>query len=137
MAVSIVVAALSHSLQLLLAKGGLVTGLWGPSWPSFRRIWRVSSLVWGGALLGDAAVRIIMAYRLPVEEVPRLSGVLWSCTFVVIQVVTNLYYRRAGLWRLVGARWLQGPSHSPGGTDRCEGKFMVEPCGRRPWCRSS
>lgn len=131
MAVSIVVAALSHSPQLLLAKDGLVTGLWGAvfvasvaarrpvaftiarplmegrkaftvlSWddlwdrePAFRRIWRVSSLVWGGALLGDAAVRIIMAYRPPADEVPRLSGVLWPCTFVVIQVVTNLYYRR-------------------------------------------
>jgi hypothetical protein len=146
MAVSIVVAALSHSPRLLLAKDGLVTGLWGAvfvasvavrrpvafaiarplmerrrvftarSWddlwdrePAFRRIWRVSSLVWGAALLADAAVRILMAYRLPVDEVPGLSGVLWPCTFVVIQVVTNLYYRRAGLWRMLGARWLQRP----------------------------
>lgn len=153
MAVSIALAALSHTPRLLLAKDGLVTGVWGAvfvvsiaarrpvafaiarplmegrkiftatSWddlwdrePAFRRIWRVSSLVWGGALLADAALRILMAYRLPVDAVPGLSGVLWPCTFVVIQVVTNLYYRRAGLWRLLGARWLQPPIARPGST---------------------
>ncbi|MBO0835869.1 MAG: hypothetical protein J2P28_10160 [Actinobacteria bacterium] len=143
MAVSIAVAALTHSPRLLLAKDGLVTALWGTvfvastarrpvafaiarslmegrrifaarSWdylwahePAFRRIWRVTSLIWGGALLTDAAIRALMAYRLPVDEVPGFSGVLWPCTLVVINIVTNLYYRRAGLYRLLGARWLR------------------------------
>jgi hypothetical protein len=127
----------------LLAKDGLVTGLWGIvfvasvaarrpaafaiarplmegrrvfaacSWgarePGFRRIWRVSSLVWGGALLADAAIRVLLAYALPVDEVPGLGGILWPCTLVIINVVTNLYYQRAGLYRLLGARWLQQP----------------------------
>ncbi len=38
--------------------------------------------------------------------VPGLGGVLWPATFVVIQVVTNVYYHRAGLYRILGARWL-------------------------------
>lgn len=144
MAVSVAAAAATHSPRLLLAKEGLVTGLWGivfvvslaarrpvaftiarplmegrrvfaaNSWdelwarePSFRRIWRVSTLVWAGALLADAVIRVLMAYRLPVDEVPGLGGLLWPITFLVIQVVTNLYYLRAGLYRLLGARWLQ------------------------------
>lgn len=144
MAVSVLAAAVTHSPRLLLAKEGLVTGLWGivfvaslaarrpvaysiarplmegrrvfaaRSWddlwagePAFRRIWRVSTLIWGGALLADAVIRVIMAYSLPVDEVPGLGGLLWPCTFVLIQLVTNLYYQRAGLYRLLGARWLQ------------------------------
>lgn len=146
MVLSVLLAAWSHSSQLLLAKEGLLTGLWGvafvasvafrrpmafsiarplmegrrafaaPSWddlwadePAFRRIWRVSSLVWGGALLDDAVIRVLMAYWLPVDEVLWLGGLLWPVTFVVINVVTNLYYRRTGLFRLLGARWLGQP----------------------------
>lgn len=144
MAVSVLAATVMHSPRLLLAKEGLITGVWGIvfvaslaarqplafaiarplmegrrafaaiSWDdlwarqaAFRRIWRVSTLIWGGALLADAVIRVIMAYSLPVDEVPGLGGMLWPCTFVVIQLVTNLYYQRAGLYRLLGARWLQ------------------------------
>jgi hypothetical protein len=143
MVLSVVLAAWSHSSRLLLAKEGLLTGLWGVvfvasvafrrpvafsiarplmegrrafaavSWdvlwtdePAFRRIWRVSSLIWGGALLADAAIRVLMAYRLPVDEVLWLGGLLWPVTLIVINVITNLYYLRAGLFRLLGARWM-------------------------------
>jgi hypothetical protein len=30
-------------------------------------------------------------------------------TFLVIQVVTNIYYNRAGLYRILGARWAARP----------------------------
>lgn len=146
MVLSILLALWSHSSQFLLAKEGLLTGLWGlafvasvafrrpiafsvarplmegrrafaaQSWddlwadePAFRRIWRVSTLVWGGALLADAVIRVLMAYLLPVDQVLWLGGLLWPVTFVVINVITNLYYRRAGLFRLLGARWLEQP----------------------------
>jgi hypothetical protein len=46
-----------------------------------------------------------MSYTLPVGVVPGLGGVLWPVTFVLIQVVTNVYYHRAGLYRLLGAPW--------------------------------
>lgn len=144
MALSVLLAVWLHSSRLLLAKEGLLTGLWGivfvasvafrrplafsvarplmegrrvfaaVSWdglwadePVFRRIWRVSSLVWGGALLADAVIRVVMAYWLPVDEVLWLGGLLWPVTLVVINVGTNLYYWRTGLFRLLGARWLE------------------------------
>ena len=84
---------------------------WDALWqsePRFQRIWRISSVIWGGALLVDAALRVAMSYSLPVHTVPALGGLLWPVTFVVIQVVTNVYYHRAGLYRMLGARWLAG-----------------------------
>ena len=39
----------------------------------------------------------------PVSVVPGIGGALWPVTFIVIQVVTNLYDHRAGLYRLLGA----------------------------------
>ncbi len=86
---------------------------WEAVWikqPQFRRIWRVSTAVWGIALLVDAVIRVVMSYSLPVHTVPALGGVLWPVTFLVSQIVTNVYYHRAGLYRLLGARWLQTAS---------------------------
>jgi hypothetical protein len=62
--------------------------------------------MWGTGLLADAVARVIMSYTLPVAVVPGLGGALWPVTFVVLQVVTNIYYHFAGLNRLLGARWL-------------------------------
>jgi hypothetical protein len=151
--VSIVVSVVSQDPRFLLAKDGVVTGLWGlwflasiatrrpaafvfarplmegckvftaGSWdviwgttPGFRRIWRVSSVMWGIGLLVDAVTRVVMAYTLPVHVVPGLSGILWPVTFVVLQIVTNAYYHLAGLYQMLGARWLAqalGPPARP------------------------
>lgn len=77
----------------------------GESWtllwdrlPGFRRIWRMASVVWGVATILDAVVRFVMAYTLPVEAVPALNGVQYAILFVLLQVVTNVYYFRAGLY---------------------------------------
>jgi hypothetical protein len=142
MVVSIALSALTGDPRLLLAKDGLITGLWGlwflasvhsrrpaafvfarplmegrrvfaaRNWdalwqaePGFRRIWRVSSVIWGTGMLADAAIRVVMSYTLPVHLVPALGGALWPVTFVVLQVVTNVYYQFAGLNRMLGARW--------------------------------
>jgi hypothetical protein len=143
MVVSIAVSVAVHSPRFLLAKDGLITGVWGlwflatlgarrpaafvfarplmegrkvfgaRSWDElwqndarFRRIWRVSTVIWAGGMLVDAIIRVAMSYSLPVDVVPGLGGALWPVTFVVIQVVTNVYYHRAGLYRILGARWL-------------------------------
>jgi hypothetical protein len=79
---------------------------WEELWdtePAFRRIWRVSTVMWGVGLLVDAALRVLMSYTLPVAVVPGLGGALWPVTFIVLQVVTNVYYHRAGLYRILGA----------------------------------
>jgi hypothetical protein len=142
--ISILVAVFSHSPRFLLARDGLLTGVWGVwfvasavagqpaafvfgrmflegrsvftagSWDdlwatnaAFRRIWRTASVIWGCGMLADAAVRIVMSYALPINTVPALAGLLWPVTFVLIQIVTNAYYHWAGLWQILGARWLR------------------------------
>lgn len=83
-------------------------GIKGPSWeelwerePRFRRIWRVSSAMWAAATLLDAVVRVVMAYTLPIPAVPALQTGLMIVTMLLMQVVTHVYYVRAGLWTLV------------------------------------
>jgi len=56
---------------------------------------------WGIALLVDAVIRVTMAYTLPVDLVPGLGGALWPVTFVVLQVITNVYFQRAGFWLIL------------------------------------
>ncbi|OXM57302.1 hypothetical protein CFP71_08875 [Amycolatopsis thailandensis] len=75
---------------------------WNELWPRhgwFRRAWRVATVLWGVALLADAAGRVLMAYALPVDAVPALGAALYGVTFVVVQVLQHLYFRHVGLWR--------------------------------------
>lgn len=75
---------------------------WDELWdrlPRFRRIWRVGTALWGGALLADAAVRVLMAYTLPVDTVPALNTALYAVTSLVLIVITNVYYTAVGLYR--------------------------------------
>lgn len=74
---------------------------WDTMWqrlPRFRRLWRVGSVLWGAGLLADAVARAAMAYTLPVDSVPALGTALYVATAVVLIVVTNVYYVRAGLY---------------------------------------
>jgi hypothetical protein len=140
--VTIVPSLIAHDPRFLLARDGLITGLWGcwffatlrmrrPAaflfarplmegrrmfgtrpweglWETsqqFQRIWRFATVVFGTGLLVDAVIRVVIAYTLPVSVVPALGGALWPATFVLIQVVTNIYYHRAGLYRILGAPW--------------------------------
>jgi hypothetical protein len=50
----------------------------------FRRIWTVTTVIWGVALLIDAAVRVAMAFTLPIDSIPGLSGALWIFTFLAL-----------------------------------------------------
>ncbi|MGD3110611.1 VC0807 family protein [Streptomyces sp. YGL11-2] len=84
---------------------------WETLWhnePVFRRIWRVSTVIWGIALLADAAARVVMAYTLPVNVVPGLGGLLWPVTMVLLQLLNGVYYRLAGLWRLTAGSGRRG-----------------------------
>lgn len=70
-------------------------GAWDELWerfPRFRRMWRVSSVLWGIGTLLDAALRVVMAYTLPIDEVPALSTGLYAATATVLVVVNNVYY---------------------------------------------
>ena len=88
---------------------------WDALWdevPRFRHIWRVTTVIWGAALLADAVTRLVMAWTLPIGVVPGLGGALWPVTFVILQIATNVYFARAGFWRIL----ITGPGHyRPGG----------------------
>jgi hypothetical protein len=102
-------AAFIFSRPFMEGRKLLGTLSWDYLWQTdarFRRIWRTSTVIWGTAMLADAVIRVVMSYSLPIDVVPGLGGALWPVTFVVIQVVTNVYYHRAGLYRILGARWL-------------------------------
>lgn len=74
---------------------------WDELWsrlPRFRRLWRVGSALWGVALLADSAVRVVMAYTLPVDAVPALGTALYLITSLVLVVITNVYYIASGLY---------------------------------------
>ena len=99
-------AAFALARPLMEGRRAFGSASWDDVWarePAFGKIWRVSTIIWGAGLLVDAGLRVLMSYTLPVSVVPGLGGALWPVTFIVIQVVTNVYYHRAGLYRLLGA----------------------------------
>jgi hypothetical protein len=94
---------------LLEGAWGRIWGLHGgPGWdllwerePRFRHIWRVSTAMWAGATFLDAILRVVMAYTLPVDSVPALALAMFLVTGLLMQVVTNVYYSRVGLWPML------------------------------------
>src|SRR5262245_16780454 len=67
----------------------------------FRRLWYVSTVMWGVAMLMDAVARVVWAYTLPVQVVPAMQTGMMLVTVLVMQVLTNAYYVWAGLWRML------------------------------------
>jgi hypothetical protein len=76
------------------------TSLWARL-PRFRRVWRVSSVIWGVGLLVDAGLRVLIAYTLPIDLDPALAGALYPVTFVMLQVIDQINYWRSGLWQIL------------------------------------
>ena len=131
-------AAFILARPLMEGRRVFAAGSWEALWqtePRFRRIWRVASVMWGAGMLVDAAVRVVMSYTLPIHVVPGLGLPLWAATFVVIQIVTNTYYNAAGLYRILGARWIRARQARRGGhlTPATPGRPAAE---RRPDGRS-
>lgn len=87
--------------MLLEGRIGPAGESWDELWdrlPRFRRVWRIANRIWGVATILDAVARFVMAYALPVDVVPGLNGALYAVLFLVLQVITNIYYFRAGLY---------------------------------------
>ncbi|WP_020574787.1 VC0807 family protein [Actinopolymorpha alba] len=71
---------------------------WERMWatvPGFRRTFLLTSVVWGVTLLVEAAVRIVLAYSLPVDVVVGISPILGIGTFALLITWTVWYARRA------------------------------------------
>ena len=94
-------------VSTLLGRGYQLTPeSWATVWDrsaAFRRIWRVATVAWGIGSVADAVIRLVMAMTLPIDAVPGLNAILYPATFVVLQVVTNVYYHRARLWAILRA----------------------------------
>ncbi|NYI91451.1 hypothetical protein HNR02_004774 [Amycolatopsis endophytica] len=89
-------------------RAALMDRLWDTD-ERFRAAWRTITICWGLATLVDSAIRVVMAYGLPVALVPALDTVLTIVTIVVLQVPTHLLIRRTGHWHSVF-----GPLRRPG-----------------------
>ncbi|MEV6319231.1 VC0807 family protein [Streptomyces sp. NPDC051776] len=77
---------------------------WDELWeqvPRFRRIWRVTTVIWGIGLLVDSGIRTLMAYALPVHVVPALNGAQYGAFTLLMLVIVNIYHARAGLWLIL------------------------------------
>ncbi|GAB3566156.1 VC0807 family protein [Spelaeicoccus albus] len=86
---------------------------WDATWdraPRFRRMWQISTALWGLGTLLDSAARVIMAYTLPVDVVPALSTAMYAITSAVLIVVTNVYYRAAGAQNPTSALYRPNPA---------------------------
>jgi len=68
--------------------------------PAFRRSYLVMTLVWGGALLVESAVRIPVIYLLPMDVAVSVSSVLLPGT-IVGAVVWSSWYGKRGERRAV------------------------------------
>ncbi len=71
--------------------------------PSFRRVWRQLTVLWGCALLLQAAVGVAIAYTLAIDTVPGLETALSVGVFVVLQIITQTALHRTGAMRKVFA----------------------------------
>lgn len=54
--------------------------------PEVRRGHRTASVVWGGGLLAEAVVRVVLVYVLPIDVMVGLSTVLTVVTFTLLMV---------------------------------------------------
>ena len=90
--------------------------LWTGS-EAFRRMWRRASVMWGIGTLVDALLRVVMAYTLDPDVVPALSLGLFVATAVVLNVVTNVYYFRCGVFDRSGEFHRAGQRLHPSGSE--------------------
>ena len=96
-----------HSLVYLFSRPLLEgrfgwPGNWDDVWrrvPRFRRVWRVTGVMWGCALMLDCVLRIRLAYTLPVDSVPAASTALSVVTTLALIATANIYYQVTGAAR--------------------------------------
>jgi hypothetical protein len=71
--------------------------------PTYRRMLRTITAMWGVALVLDAGVRVVLAYTLPIDQVPLISGLQYAGLYLVLEVSTRVYARRKGVAAAVEA----------------------------------
>lgn len=92
---------MATSRAVVVAKVGEAgADAWAARWtddPAFRRHIRILTAVWGVVFLGDALVRVVLAYSLPLDAVPGVSTVQWLVVLACLLVFHARYVSRTGL----------------------------------------
>ncbi|WEO99597.1 VC0807 family protein [Streptomyces sp. FXJ1.172] len=61
--------------------------------PTFRQVMRLLTAVWGIGLLLDSAVRVVLAYTLPVDSVMLVTTLQYVVLFVGLEIFSRRYGR--------------------------------------------
>jgi hypothetical protein len=73
------------------------TAKWEHNWatyPQIRHVMRATNAIWGAGLVAEAIVRVVLAYTLPVDDVPAVTLV----QFIVVILLIHFGTRRYGRW---------------------------------------
>ena len=65
--------------------------------PAYRHALRMATVMWGAGLLADAVVRVMLAYGLPVDQVPLISTLQYLVVYAALEIGTRLFLRRKSL----------------------------------------
>lgn len=81
--------------QFTAGKDPVALAAWDARWeaPGFRRVIRLMTAVWGGGLLLEAAVRIVVALTVPVMTASWISSALQVVAIGGLILWTNAYIR--------------------------------------------
>ncbi|MEW2501562.1 VC0807 family protein [Amycolatopsis sp. NPDC047767] len=71
--------------------------------PTYRHVLRVTTAMWGVVLVLDAGVRMVLAYALPVDRVPLISGLQYVAVYLALEVATRVYARRKSVAAAIAA----------------------------------
>ena len=71
--------------------------------PTFRHVLRVATMVWGVGLVLDAGIRVVLAYSLPVDQVPLISGLQYVVVYAALDLSSRIYLRRKSVRTRVAA----------------------------------
>lgn len=92
---------MAMSRAVVVAKVGEAgAALWEGRWdhePDFRRHVRILTAIWGVVFLGDAVVRVVLAYALPVDAAPGASTAQWLVVLGALLGFHTWYVGRYGL----------------------------------------
>ena len=92
---------MATSRAIVVAKiGEAGADAWEARWThdsDFRHHIRVLTAVWGVVFLGDAIVRVVLAYALPLDAVPLVSTVQWLVVLGCLLAFHARYVGRNGL----------------------------------------
>jgi hypothetical protein len=84
---------------LRLFTGGTLREQINAAWrdtPAFRRVVHVGTMIWGFALLLDAASTVVLAYTMPIDSVPLIGALKLVAVIILAEVSSQVYFRRKG-----------------------------------------